>query len=478
MNIVEIIRKETSEYYDHIAIIDDRRKISYKELFSIVDVLKDKLASYGIGEFKRVALLQEDGIEYIAVVLAVLSLKGVIVPISPSLGWDETGSVIDRVDVEFFLSYKKANYFESQDDAVVIGFGQDKIFLYRRKIKMVCSDEYYSLNPAFVRFSSGTTSISKGVVLSHEAILDRTNAANRGLNIKPEDNIIWVLSMSYHFVVTIILFLRKAATIILCEKNFPFTFFEVLKTSAGTLMYASPFYYRIMQNSEALSKEMLSNIRLAVSTAVEFSAEEVQRFHEKFEIEIREAYGIIEVGLPFINFSKDKKRRGSVGKILPDYKLKIINPNENGVGSVYLKGKGMFDAYFSPWITQKKLLKDGWFHTGDLGWVDDDGYLFLKGREKNVINYSGMKIFPCDVEEVLNSYKSIKESFVYGVAHPQYGQLPQADLVLEESSKNSFDRQELRKFCHTKLALYKVPKEFRIVSKIKKTASGKIKRIR
>ena len=242
MNIVDLIRKETSSHYDCIAIADGARKIPYKELFAAIDGLKDKLASCGVGEFKRVALFYEDSIEYVILCLSVLSLNGVIVPISPSLAWDEIESVIERIDVEFFLSYRKVDYFKSR--AIVLNLGEKSIFLYHRLTEKVLPDDYYLSNPAFVRFSSGTTSISKGVVLSHEAILDRTNAANKGLDVTVEDNIIWVLSMSYHFVVTIILFLRKAATIILCGKDFPFAFLEVIKKSEGTLMYASPFHYQ------------------------------------------------------------------------------------------------------------------------------------------------------------------------------------------------------------------------------------------
>jgi len=476
MNIVDLIREETLDYYDCIAIVESTKKILYKELFIAIDSLKDKLASCGIGGFKRVALFYEDSIEYVILCLSVLSLKGVIVPISPSLAWDEIESVIERIDVEFFLSYKKVGYFEGNTTS--IKFGEESVFLYHRSLKNVISDEYCSSNPAFVRFSSGTTNTSKGVVLSHEAILDRTNAANKGLDITAEDNIIWVLSMSYHFVVTIILFLRKAATIILCEKDFPFVFIKTIKTGIGTLIYSSPFHYQIMKNRDELSKEMLAGVRLAISTAVEFSVKGMGQFYEKFGVEINEAYGIIEVGLPFINLSKDEKKRGSVGRVLPDYKINIKNPDKKGIGAVYLKGKGMFDAYFSPWVKRKILFEDGWFNTGDLGYIDGDGYLFLEGRKKNIINFSGMKIFPQEVERILNSYKEVKESYVYGVSDLQYGQIPHADLVIGNNVGNEFNIQKIRAFCYAKLSSYKVPKEFKIVQTIEKTGTGKIKRIK
>jgi long-chain acyl-CoA synthetase len=120
-------------------------------------------------------------------------------------------------------------------------------------------------------------------------------------------------------------------------------------------------------------------------------------------------------------------------------------------------------------------LEEGWFRTGELGRIDSDGFLFLCGRENNVINFAGMKVFPDEVESVLNRHPLVDESLVYATAHDQYGELPCADVVLrveEEGAKT----MEIRRFCYQHLAPYKVPKEVRCVPFLKKTASGKLKR--
>jgi long-chain acyl-CoA synthetase len=145
------------------------------------------------------------------------------------------------------------------------------------------------------------------------------------------------------------------------------------------------------------------------------------------------------------------------------------------VGEVLIRGKGMFDAYFSPWQTREEAFPDGWFRTGDIGRVDADGYLFIVGRTKHVINFAGMKVFPYEVEDVLNRHPAIRESLVYGVAHPQYGQLPCARLVLRAGA-SAPDITELRRFCYARLAPYKVPKEFAVVERLERTASGKLRR--
>ena len=142
-----------------------------------------------------------------------------------------------------------------------------------------------------------------------------------------------------------------------------------------------------------------------------------------------------------------------------------------------LRGRGMFDAYLSPWQSREQTLSEGWFKTGDLGRIDSDGFLFLCGREKNIINFAGMKIFPDEVEGVVNQHPAVRESLVYGTAHAQYGELPCADIVLEAGLETGeMNTAEVRRFCYRYLAPYKVPKQIHCVPRLEKTASGKLKR--
>jgi len=476
MNIFTTIKNEANGCLDKAAVIDGDRKFSYSKLFDAVNSASAELKSLGIRPAHRVAFLCGDSIDYIVVSLAVLSLQAVIVPLSASLSLDELEPVLERIDINFLIFDKSVH---SRDDSYRIfnnNFFEKDFFLYKRKAKKELPTDYYKMNPAFIRFSSGTTGTSKGILLSHESIVERTDAADKALKITSGDIVIWVLSMSFHFVVTILLFLRRGATIVLCGGSFPESLFEGLKRQKGTFIYASPFHYHLLTKSDMFAPDLFKNIRLAVSTAMKLPDYVACDFYKKFGSVIVEAYGIIEVGLPFINFSQNTEKRGSVGTILPDYEIKIANPDKNGIGEVYIKGKGMFDAYFSPWLRRCDLISDGWFKTGDLGRLDSERFLYIAGREKNVINFTGMKIFPYEVESVLNQHPDIKESLVYGTLHPQYGELPCAKIVLKDNIKTNFDKDKIRGFCYKHLAQYKVPKEFHFVSRLDKTASGKLKR--
>lgn len=474
MNIFQTIKHETSEFNNKPAVIEDDYSISYGQLILSAKLIASYLKKEGCSRFHRIGLLCSDSIDYISASLAILSLSAVVIPIPIDQTEDEINDILDRIAVNFLI-FEKGSYNEKGTHALQSkGFCRKKIYIKKIINKDKPCDEYYKINPAFIRFSSGTTGTSKGVVLSHESIIERTDAANKGLQITHKDTVLWVLSMSFHFVVTILLFLRRASTIILCNNSFPESLIKGITKHHGTFIYASPFHYHLLAHTDLLAPESFKNIRLAVSTAMKLPENIADDFFSKFGIELTEAYGIIEVGLPFINLSTNKKR-GFAGRILPDYEVAIFNKDKNGVGKIHIKGKGMLDAYFSPWQNRESILKDGWFNTGDLGKIDEDGFLTIVGREKDIINFVGMKVFPYEVETVINQFSGVKESYVYGENHPKYGQLPMAKIVLQDGT-NRISIDDLRRFCYQKLTQYKVPKGFEIVNKLAKTVSGKIKR--
>ena len=476
MNVVQKIREEAAGYQNNCAIVDGNRNISYGDLFVAVDRVATLLQERGIKHAERVGLLYSDSIEYVIINLAVLSIKAVIVPIFYSLSEDEINVLTERMEINFLISEKESEFQNMTSQGLCDCTSEKGFLLYQRTLLKNISGTFSALNPAFIRFSSGTTGVNKGVILSHESIIQRTEAANKGLNITSKDEIIWILSMTFHFVVTIFLFLRQGATIIICSREFPETLLDGLKQNRATFMYASPFHYYMLTHTDMFSPDLLSGIRMAVSTASGLPGENAAAFYEKFGFELSQAYGIIEIGLPFINRSQDESKRSSVGKILPDYEIKLLNTDNEETGEVWIRGKGMLEAYFSPWKTRNDLLQDNWFNTGDLGRLDNDGFLFLTGRTKNIINFCGMKIFPYEVELVINQHLAVKESLVYGVAHSRYGQLPCAKVVLNEEFNADFNSRDIKKLCYMHLASHKVPKEFHFVSCLDKTPSGKLKR--
>ena len=466
INIVDVIKDQISDRNETDLLAITRTKedfITYSRLFEQVEIHKKALVKIGFSGHDRIALFCEDSIEYVIMALAILDAGAVIVPFSPSLSSHDLDSLCKRLKVKYIVSEKKFERYRISDTFL------NTLYVHEIDKTIVYSKAYLAVDhPAFIRFSSGTTGDSKGVLLTHQAIIDRTAAANQQLNISSTDTIGWFLSMSFHFVVSILLFLRKGAHIVLSQDNFPTGIIDSFDVSKPSFLYASPFHYNVLSTYHSISKDVLSDIRMAIVTAVSLNKKTDADFHQKFGVHLSQAYGIIEVGLPFINDRYDDEHICSVGKCLPGYDLKIKDPNKNGQGQILLKGDGMYHAYISPWKPRTQ-----WFDTGDIGYLKEN-YLFISGRSKNVINFAGMKIFPEEVEEVILRFDNIQEVRVFAEEHSVYGQLPVAEVVT--TTKEKLDIYKLKKYCMQRLDSYKIPKEFIQVESIEKTLSKKIKR--
>ena len=468
MNIYSTIVEENLAW-EGIAVHDKGTAYSYPELFSAVDRVSDSLLASGVRALDRCVFIADDSYEYIVYTLAILKINAAIIPLSTRAAKKELEKMLAGLPWEFFIfpaGYK--NHEPSSE--LPFGFSLEKNREQFPPAQLPAGDI-----PAFIRFSSGTTGRNKGVILSHRSVLERT-AACTALDINRGENVLWVLDMAYHFVVTILLFLRRGSSIVICGFPVETKMAECMRRFPMTLLYGTPYHYRIMSGSPLYSPEILKTVRMAVSTAMALPGETAKAFMEKFAMPLNQAYGIIEIGLPCINSTAAAGgREGSVGKLQEAYAVRIDDPDSSGIGEILLKGPGMFDAYLAPFALRSEICRDGYFVTGDLGYVDRDGFLFIAGRSKNVIVFAGMKIFPYEVENVLLEHPAVSEVYVYGVASPEWGEFPVAKVVLAPGySDNGGLRADLRGFCYARMSEYKVPKQFIFVSELEKTASGKI----
>lgn len=467
MNIVELIRKETASLPEkHTAVRSASGNLSYKELFQTLEKAAAVLKEQGVSKGMCVGLAFPDCADYITLSLAVLSLDAVLVPVPVSSAPDVAEEVLEKTCASFLISSEmllneSTGYITVKCLSLKNGF-----FLTRLRPAGTLPDEFTAMEPAFIRFSSGTTGRSKGVLLTHPAIAERTDAADQALQITENDVILWVLSMSFHFVVSILLFLRRGATICLCSELFPFSFLSAAEQGDSTFIYATPFHYGTLAES-GMDPKLFGHVRMAVSTAMKLTRQTAEAFRERFAFGLTEAYGIIEVGLPFVN-AAEKKPAGSVGRALPGFDIQVRSPDAEGIGEVYLRGPGMYAAYLHPWMPREP---GGWFATGDTGRMDAHGFLYLLGRSKNLINFAGMKVFPYEVEEVLNRFPGVRASVVYPEPHARYGQLPCAKVEADGISAG-----QLQRFCYEHLESYKVPKKIEVVERLARTESGKIRR--
>ncbi len=459
MNLTELLDKSTGRWPQKPALIEEDATVSYAGLMQKIAELAAQLQTLQLKPGVRVGLRQPNSIHYVALTFALWRVNAVVVPIPMECTEEELSTLAAAMQLVAVISP------QPRGDSVPL---REKCFFTR--LNPSTPADNHGLNIAFIRFTSGTTSACKGVVLSHETIRDRVAAANKTLRIGPDDTVMWGLPMSHHFLVTIILYLSAGATVVLARHVLARPFLEVVNKWRGTVLYAAPFHYALLARDN--SDEKLSSVRLAVSTTCSLPQDVAKNFQSRFGLPLTQALGVIELGLVCMN-DDPAARWNSVGRPQPDYAVHIRNPDSDGYGEVMFAGPGFFDAYDFPWTPREQLMPDGWFATGDIGCVDEQGYLFLAGRKAAVINLAGRKIFPEEIESVLNRHPAVIESRVFGVAHLHLGETVEAEVV----ARDGLQPEAMREFCRAHLSAEKIPGRIRLVSAIAKTAvTGKIRR--
>ncbi len=480
--VLDPIERHARESPDRPALVSDlgdgtSRVVSYSQLMDRMGEIAGELRKSGVSRGQRCGMVAPQGASFVENALGILAAGACLVPIPD----DHTGEVLEefvrRSRLHHLLSVSKDGGAEPSGNPPLRSFADPGTVDGR------VDDEFRALDPAYLRFTSGTTSRRKGVILGHASILDRLAVANRALEITPDDRILWLLPMAHHFVVSILLYLRYGATVLLPAGSLARDVLGFAERERASVFYASPYHYNLMAKDKGDGR--LSGVRLAISTAEGLRPDVAERFRERFGFTLRQALGIIEVGLPVIDRGGTGKP-GALGRPLEDYEVWLRGEDGQPVvradspertGEICIRGPGLFDAYLDPWTPAREILEPDGFRTGDQGWFDADGDLFLAGRRSNRINMAGMKFFGEEVERVLDTHPGVVRSRVFGREHAHLGEIPVAEIEVVDVDAAP-DRKELSGFCRGLLPGYKVPREFRVVDALPMTPTGKLARVR
>jgi len=476
MNIVDQIALRASA--ERPALMADGVVLSYGVLLERVSRVAGwlkRLPGFHREAVPRVGLACRNGVDYIVLALAVLKAGGCLVPVAEELTAAERAELLERSGLFGVILGSGADW--RRDEVVSHEPSTGVGWLPLENHGLDHEAEFAALDPAFIRFSSGTTGRSKGVVLSHRKLRERIEAANAALGIGPGDRVLWMLPMAHHFAVSIVLYLYHGACTVLSDSHLAAEVLETARNTRATVIYGAPFHFSLLAADPGGYR--WPDLRLAVSTAAPLPEQVAAAFAKRFGRPLVQGLGVIEIGLPLLNTGGAQDAPSAVGRPLPAFDVELRDdegrPVAAGIiGELWIKGPGMFDAYLSPWQTLDEVCVDGWFPTGDLAETDAAGRVFIRGRKKSIINVSGMKVFPEEVENVLLQHPAVAACRVSGTSHPMLGSVPAADVVLHEGQ--AVAARELIEWCRKALSSYKVPARIRQVEQLALTASGKIRR--
>ncbi len=474
-NVFNILSNAASKWPNHIAIYDSKGHMTFKDLWEESSKLAEELKSQGVIKGTGLGVQAVNSREFIIGLFAGVGSGATVMPLSHQLRQHEIDEIIKESGLHFIMDDYSQNKVEDKQARSVGNQYRFRISTTSTPSSQVIAPHVN--NPAFIRFTSGTTGKSKGVVVSHESIYQRVQSANKALELGEKDVVIWVLPIAYHFMASIVLYVYHGAAIALADNFMAPTVLNCIQKYQGTLLYASPMHLRMLASDK--SGTMIPSLNKVISTSTAISKEICSDFYNRYQKPVRQAYGIIEIGLPLINNEGPLAHPDSVGKAVEGFRIGILDENGNELpnnveGVLGISGPGMFDAYLNPPMMREEALTNGYFLTADLAVKNDDGFVFVKGRNSAVINVSGNKVFPEEVEALLNMLPGVSKSRIYGAPHAIMGQIVQADVVA--SVGHIIDEEELISYCRKNLSTFKIPQKVKVVDEIAMTGSGKIKR--
>ena len=467
-------------------------KFSYYDMLSKTGIYANALLKLGAKKGDRVIVQADKSIEIIWLYLASLRLGTIFITLNPSYTLAET---------EYFIK-----------DSKPVLFLTDKLLLNPKLQKVTSQNgvkKTISLNPsdesnlsqmldlnqthfptalcdgtetAAILYTSGTTGRSKGAMISHNNLFSNAKALSEVWKFSASDKLLHILPI-YHthgLFVALNTVMVSSGSIVFHVK---FNEKQVVeKLSEVTVFMGVPTHYIRLLNDKNLSEIQSKNVRLFISGSAPLSAEIHNKFERKTGKAILERYGMTETNMITSNPYFGTRRPGTVGFPLPQVKVRIVNMetglkvNRGEVGVIEVKGPNVFQGYWNlQKQTEQDFREDGYFITGDLGFFDNQGYLNISGRCKDLIISGGLNVYPAEIEKILDSVFGVQESAIVGLPHPDYGEAVTAFITVEHSF--SVRENEIKRNLKDRLASFKVPLKIIQLSSLPKNAMGKVQKI-
>lgn len=461
---------------------------TYAELDRQVDLIASGLAERGIGKGDAVALLMDNRPEFIQAYYAILRVGAAVVPMNPSYTPREVEFLLSNSNAKAVIALSALSPVLSP---IKERLDHLKLIVYTEPVNNELSlkqleSGYRYEQPgkdendlAVILYTSGTTGQPKGAMLSHRNMASNAEALGILLELEARDRMVAVLPMFHVFCMSVCVNgpIRYGSTILIAPRFQPAEILDLIRTQKATCFAGVPTMYNYMLQLPTATREDMASIRVCCSGGASMPVELLHRFEEKFHVMIMEGYGLSEAA-PATAFNpiRGVRKPGSVGVDIPGVINKVVDPEGNElprgeVGELVVHGPNVMMGYLGLPEDSKAVLQDGWLYTGDLARMDEDGYVYIVDRKKDMILVDGYNVYPREVEEVLYQHPAIIEAAVIGIPDDVHGETVKAYIACKEAVS-----EEIFSFCSDKLVKYKVPRQVEIVNELPKNSTGKILR--
>ncbi|MFE5426781.1 long-chain-fatty-acid--CoA ligase [Peribacillus simplex] len=523
--LYSFLKESAEEFPDKVSIHFQGKELTFREVHESALKFAAYLKSIGLQKGERVAVMLPNCPQGVIGFFGILMAGGVVVQTNPTytereleyqmkdsgakiiLAMDilfpRVAAVASRTDIEHiivtaikeYLPFPKNliyPFIQKKQYGIVINVeheGNHHLFSEIMKRKMteeVTVPIDVDNDLALLQYTGGTTGFPKGVMLTHKNLLANTKMCNAWLykNKRGEERILAILPFFHVYGMTTVLVLSvmEGNTMIIMPKFDVEATLKTIQKQKPTMFPGAPTMYIGLLNHPDIAKYDLSSINACISGSASLPIEVQEQFEKITGGKLVEGYGLSETSpVTHANFIWDQPRvKGSIGLPWPDTDSAILSletfeelpPNE--IGEIAIKGPQVMQGYWNRPDETENTFKNGWLLTGDLGYMDEQGFFFVVERKKDTIIAGGFNIYPREVEEVLYEHEAIQEVVVAGIPDPYRGETVKAYVVLKKNARAT--EEELNEFARKNLASYKVPRSYEFRDELPKTTIGKILR--
>jgi long-chain acyl-CoA synthetase len=469
----------------------DGRRWTYAEFDAAVDRTADMLAAHGIGRGDAVSLLLPNGAEYVIAYFACFKTGALAGPVNSLLKPEEAAYVVGNSDAKLLLYHSSfgdtARRIQTEVASLTAALEFDDVTAVTtasarppagswRELVLGCDDE------AIIIYTSGTTGRPKGCLLTHGNLLANARQIVGWLKFTPADRLLSVMPL-FHMnavMVTTVAAMYAGASSIVSPRFSASRFWQIVSdyevTSFGSV--ATMLSMLIATYPEGVPAGLRrEQLRFALCGSAPVPAEVLRRFEETFDCLVIEGYGLSESTVRATFNPPDARRRpGSCGQAI-GCEIKVFGEDEREVapgvrGEIVLRGENIFKGYYKNEAATAEAFRGGWFHTGDIGYRDADGFYYIADRKSDMVIRGGENIYPREIDELLYTHPAVASAAAIGVPDPLYGEEVAAFVVLKVGVAAS--AEELLEFCRAHLADFKCPKTITFLDEMPKGPTGKL----
>lgn len=465
-------------------VLGQAERISFRELFEKSLKLAQYLSSL-IGENQNIIIMSENSVFFLIAYLGIMKLGNVCVPLNPLIEQSNLDFIIKTTGCKyFFIPQKTVEKYSLSDGTIINETGLESILNTTSQIDDSDFAEFNENRLAQILFTSGSTGLPKGVMLSHKNLMANTESIVEYLKLTSNDIMEVVLPFYYCYGLSLLHTHLKVGGSVVLNNNFVFlgsvlSDFDKYKCTgfAGV-----PSHFQILlRKSKSFKKSEFPSLRYFTQAGGKLHNVFIQEIVEAFpQKKFYVMYGQTEATarLSYLPAEIVLMKLGSIGKGIPNVTLDVFNKDDQPVevgeiGEIVAKGDNVMLGYFNDPEGTKQVLRNGWLHTGDIARKDEDGFIYLVAREKEIIKVGGKRISPKEIEEVIVSIPEVVDCTIQGVYDEILSEAIKATVVLTDNSDEVEVKEKILSTCRSKLVLYKIPQIIEFKKKLDVNLAGK-----